>query len=96
MESLDAEIAGGADPGGVLEQLLGALRDSLLASVGCDARVLRQPKSMGVDLAALGRSLGTETVLAMLQVIDQAALSNAIKWSCFGACGNDRCAISKA
>ncbi len=72
VESLDAEIAGGADPGGVLEQLLGALRDSLLASVGCDARVLRQPKSMGVDLAALGRILGTETVLAMLQVIDQA------------------------
>lgn len=69
--ALDAALAGGADPGGVIEQLLAALRDSLLASVGCKAEMLAHADSLGVDVAAIGRDLGTGTVLAMLQIVDQ-------------------------
>ncbi|MFO0190996.1 MAG: DNA polymerase III subunit gamma/tau [Planctomycetia bacterium] len=70
--ALDAALAGGADPGGVLEQVIAALRDCLLASVGCGPESLTQGQGLGVDLAALGRTLGTETLLAMLQIIDHA------------------------
>ncbi|MFM8705161.1 MAG: DNA polymerase III subunit gamma/tau, partial [Planctomycetia bacterium] len=70
--AFDAAPAGGADPGGVLEQVLAALRDSLLASVGCGADLMLQGDGLGVDLAALGRETGTVTLLAMLQIIDRA------------------------
>ncbi|MEX0669796.1 MAG: DNA polymerase III subunit gamma/tau [Pirellulales bacterium] len=67
---LDASLEGGADAGGVLEQLLAALRDCLLASVGCEASLLTQSQGLGVDLAGLGGRLGTATLLAMLQILD--------------------------
>ena len=75
LEAFDATLSGGADPGGVIEQVIAALRDALLASVGCD---IDKPggaaagDGLGVDIAAVGRSVGTETLLAMLQIIDQA------------------------
>jgi DNA polymerase-3 subunit gamma/tau len=72
--SLDVALAGGADPGGVLEQLLAALRDCLLASVGCGEAMLAGSAGLGIDVAQTGRELGTATILAMLQVLD-AALS---------------------
>jgi DNA polymerase-3 subunit gamma/tau len=72
LAALDAALAGGADPGGVLEQLIAAFRDALLASVGCGSEMLREGEGLGVDLAAVGRQIGTETILAMLQIIDQA------------------------
>ena len=71
LAALDAALQGGADPGGVLDQLLAALRECLLASVGCDPGMLTLSSGLGVDLAALGRSLGTATLLAMLQILDQ-------------------------
>ena len=71
LAALDESLAGGADPGGVLEQLLAALRDCLVASVGCGPALLLQGDGLGIDLAAVGRLLGTETVLAMLQILDQ-------------------------
>jgi DNA polymerase-3 subunit gamma/tau len=70
IEALDAALAGGADPGGVLEQVIAALRDCLLASVGCGTESLMQGQGLGIDLAAIGREVGTETLLAMLQIID--------------------------
>lgn len=69
--ALDASLQGGADPGGVLEQLIAALRECLLASVGCDPSMLTVSQGLGVDLRALGQSLGTATLLAMLQILDQ-------------------------
>ncbi|MFM7301669.1 MAG: hypothetical protein ACKO1R_11075, partial [Crocinitomicaceae bacterium] len=45
---------GGADPGGVLDQLIAALRECLLASVGCDPAMLTLSPGLGVDLPALG------------------------------------------
>ena len=69
--ALDGALEGGADPGGVLEQLLAALRDCLLASVGCGDDMVAGSAGLGVDIAAIGRSLGTATLLAMLQILDQ-------------------------
>ena len=72
LAALDAALQGGADPGGVLEQLLAAFRDALLASVGCGPELLAAGAGLGVDLPALGRDLGTATILAMLQIVEQA------------------------
>jgi DNA polymerase-3 subunit gamma/tau len=71
LAALDAALHGGADPGGVLDQLVAALRDGLLASVGCGPELMTPQGGLGVDLAAAGRQLGTATVLAMLQILDQ-------------------------
>jgi DNA polymerase-3 subunit gamma/tau len=71
LAAFDQSLAGGADPGGVLEQVIAAFRDALLASVGCGPEALREGAGLGVDLAAIGRGTGTETILAMLQIIDQ-------------------------
>ncbi len=70
--ALDEALAGGADAGGVLDQLLAALRDCLLASVGCGPELMTQGDGLGLDLAAVGRDLGTATILAMLQILDHA------------------------
>jgi DNA polymerase-3 subunit gamma/tau len=51
---------------------MAALRDSLLASVGCGAELMLQGDGLGVDLAAVGRETGTVTLLAMLQIVDHA------------------------
>jgi DNA polymerase-3 subunit gamma/tau len=75
LEAFDGTLSGGADPGGVLEQLIAALRDALLASVGCSTDKpggTTAGQGLGIDIAAIGRSVGTETLLAMLQIIDQA------------------------
>ncbi|MFM8734761.1 MAG: DNA polymerase III subunit gamma/tau [Pirellulales bacterium] len=69
--ALDASLQGGADPGGVLDQLIASLRECLLASVGCDASQLTLSAGLGVDLVAVGGQLGTATLLAMLQILDQ-------------------------
>jgi DNA polymerase-3 subunit gamma/tau len=71
LAALDDALSGGADAGGVLEQLLAVLRDCLVASVGCGPEALLAGDGCGVDLAALGRETGTETLLAMLQIVDQ-------------------------
>jgi len=70
--ALETAVRGGADPAGVLEQLMAALRECLLGSVGCGPDLLGRADDIGLDLAGAGRRLGTATVLAMLQVIDQA------------------------
>jgi DNA polymerase-3 subunit gamma/tau len=72
LAAFDAARSGGADPGGVLEQVLAALRDALLASVGCGPESLHEGAGLGIDVAAFGREAGTATVLAMLQIVDHA------------------------
>ena len=72
LAALDDALSGGADAGGVLEQLLAVLRDCLVASVGCGPEALLSGDGCGVDLAVVGRETGTETLLAMLQIVDQA------------------------
>jgi DNA polymerase-3 subunit gamma/tau len=72
LAALDTALAGGADAGGVLDQLVAALRDCLLASVGAAPELMTQGEGLGVDLPEIGRRLGTATILAMLQILDQA------------------------
>ena len=71
VEALDTAVSGGADAGGVLEQLLAVLRDMLLASVSAEQRLWNADGSCGLEVASLAGSLGTDTILAMMQVIDQ-------------------------
>ena len=63
-------VSQGADAGGVLEQLLIALRNCLVASVGCGPETFTGSNSFGINFAELGKQAGTETMLAMLQIID--------------------------
>ena len=63
-------IMQGADAGGVLEQLLTALRNCLVASVGCSPDTFVGSDSAGINFVSLGKQAGTETLLAMLQIID--------------------------
>jgi DNA polymerase-3 subunit gamma/tau len=63
-------VSQGADASGVLEQLLIALRNCLVASVGCGPETFTGSTSFGIKFAELGKQTGTETMLAMLQIID--------------------------
>ena len=56
-------VSQGADAGGVLEQLLIALRNCLVASVGCGPETFTGSNSFGIDFAELGKQTGTETML---------------------------------
>ncbi|MEN0110850.1 MAG: DNA polymerase III subunit gamma/tau, partial [Planctomycetota bacterium] len=74
LAELDAAIAGGADPGQVLDQLMGYYRDVMALTVGCDARQLRYAlPAQAVESRALGERLGVNTLLAAMQVLDQTA-----------------------
>ena len=70
LSALHECLTQGADAGGVLEQLLTALRNCLVASVGCGPETFIGSTSFGVDFAELGKQAGTATMLAMLQIID--------------------------
>ena len=70
LSALHECLTQGADAGGVLEQLLTALRNCLVASVGCGPETFISSTSFGVDFAELGKQAGTATMLAMLQIID--------------------------
>lgn len=72
VEALDTAVGGGADAGGVLEQLLAVLRDALLASVSAEQRLWNADGGCGLDVATVAATLGSETILAMMQVIDHA------------------------
>ena len=70
LSALHECLTQGADAGGILEQLLTALRNCLVASVGCGPETFISSTSFGVDFAELGKQAGTTTMLAMLQIID--------------------------
>ena len=69
---LDAALAEGVDVGQLLEQLLGYFRDCMTAAVGCPAETfLHTSAAEHARLAAAGQQLGLETILAIMQIIDQ-------------------------
>ena len=72
LAELDAAVAEGVDIGPLLDQLLGYFRDMMVAAVGCPAESLlyASPSEQPAMLAA-GRQLGLETVLAVMQILDQ-------------------------
>ncbi|HBO45794.1 MAG TPA: DNA polymerase III subunit gamma/tau [Planctomycetaceae bacterium] len=72
LAGFDAALGEGVDPGLLLEQLFGYLRDCLAAAVGC-------PPSMFVyaspgtapRVAEIGEKLGVQAILAAMQILDQ-------------------------
>ncbi len=74
LTALDESIAGGADVGQMIDQLLGHFRDVMAMVVGCDTSQLRYVLPSQYDQTReLGAQLGIQTVLAMIQVLDQTA-----------------------
>ena len=74
LANLDEAIAGGADVGQLVDQLLGYFRDVMAMVVGCDTTQLRYVLPSQYDQTReLGTRLGVHTVLAMIQVLDQTA-----------------------
>jgi DNA polymerase-3 subunit gamma/tau len=74
LEEFDAAQDGGVEVGQFLDQLVGYFRDVMLTCVGCSAnQVLYALPTQTDELARFGQKLGTHTVLAILQILDQTA-----------------------
>lgn len=73
LRHLDAALVAGIDAGQLAEQLLGYFRDMMAAAVGCGPELMRYSSAADCGyLAELGRQWGVETLLAILQILDQA------------------------
>lgn len=71
---LDATVRAGADVGQMLDQLMGYLRDVMALAVGCPAeRMLYALPAQFEQAQQLGKQLGVNTLLAILQILDQTA-----------------------
>lgn len=69
---LDGAVIEGVDVGQLLEQLLGMFRDCMAASVGCTAENLLYTTASDIDrLTETSRKLGLDTILAIIQILDQ-------------------------
>ncbi len=64
----------GVDVGQLLDQLLGYFRDLMVSVAGCPADTLALQLARGTcaSWSSPGRQLGLESILAMMQIIDQA------------------------
>ena len=64
----------GVDVGQLLDQLIGYLRDLLMAAVGCPSTAfLYVAPSRAAQVAQVGPQIGVQTLLAMLEIAEQAA-----------------------
>jgi DNA polymerase III subunit gamma/tau len=72
LAGFDAALAQGVDPGLLVEQLFGYLRDCMAAAVGCgpDTFVYASPTS-AARVAEVGSRLGVHAILAAMQILDQ-------------------------
>jgi len=72
ISDLDSAANEGVDVGQMLEQLLGYFRDVMVAAVGCPPEaLLHTAPAQHAHLVEAGRRAGLETVLAIMQIIDQ-------------------------
>jgi DNA polymerase III subunit gamma/tau len=72
LRQLDAAVSEGVDLGQMTEQLLGYFRDTMAALVGCPADLLLHSSPADYqNLTETGRRLGLETILAIVQILDQ-------------------------
>lgn len=72
LKEVEASVAEGIDLGALTEQLLGYFRDCLAALIGCQSELLLHVSAAEYgQVAALGKQLGLETLLAMAQILDQ-------------------------
>ncbi|MEM9185724.1 MAG: DNA polymerase III subunit gamma/tau [Planctomycetota bacterium] len=71
---LDAALSGGADAGQLVDQLLGCYRDLMTLAAGCsEDRMLHALPTQADEMRSLADRLGVQTILAVLQVLDQTA-----------------------
>jgi DNA polymerase-3 subunit gamma/tau len=72
LKDLDAAVMAGVDAPQLIEQLFGYFRDCMAASVGCqpDAFLYASPSNAD-EISAAGKKLGLQTVLAVMQILDQ-------------------------
>jgi DNA polymerase-3 subunit gamma/tau len=71
LEDLDVAVFEGVEVGQLLEQLLGVFRDAMAAAVGCAADSFLYTSNDGRQLVAdAGKTLGLNTILAVMQIID--------------------------
>jgi DNA polymerase-3 subunit gamma/tau len=74
LTELEAAIDNGVEVGQLLDQLVGFFRDVTAAAVGCSPdQMLYALPSQAADVANIGKELGLETILAIVQVLDQTA-----------------------
>ncbi len=74
LAELDAALAEGAEPGQLIDQLLGYFRDVLTQAVGCSAsQMLYALPGQREEIRGVAERLGVETLLAISQVLDQTA-----------------------
>jgi len=74
LQQLDASIGEGAEVSQLIDQLLGYFRDVMTQSVGCDAsQLLYALPCQQQEIREAAEQLGIETLLAMIQVLDQTA-----------------------
>jgi len=72
LADLDTAIGEGVDVALLLEQLFGYLRDCMAAAVGCQAdSFLYASPSRGEEVLTTGKHLGLQTILAVMQILDQ-------------------------
>jgi len=73
LADVESAIGQGVDVGQFAEQLLGYFRDMMAALVGCqEDLMLHSAPADYPDLRAAGQQMGLQTILAVVQIIDQA------------------------
>ncbi len=75
LAELDRALSEGVDVGQLSEQLLGYFRDLMAASVGCGEELMLHTLPNDFPrLRAAAEGLGLETILAIVQILDQAVV----------------------
>ena len=73
LADLETAVNEGVDLAQLLEQLLGTLRDCMAAAVGCPPETFLNASPAGREqVARAGKQLGLTTILAAMQIMDQA------------------------
>jgi len=72
LADFDSALHAGVDAALLIEQLFGYFRDCMAAAAGCAAEsFLYVSPSSAKDIAESGKKLGLQTILAMMQILDQ-------------------------
>ena len=72
LKHLDDALQSGVDVGQLAEQLLGYSRDVMAVTVGAPPELLRHASASDTEeLAAIGNDWGVQTILAVIQILDQ-------------------------
>jgi len=75
LAELDKAIGEGVDVGQLMQQLLGHFRDMMAVAVGCQAELMLHSTAAEYErLVVAGKEFGLETILAVMQILDQALL----------------------